>query len=99
MNEIIIGIIQGITEFLPISSSGHLVIFDILSDSINLNTNDIAFLHIGTLFSIVVFYKDRLSQTFNNKNNLNHWAESEHKKKFSIYSCMKCNGWHLASIK
>ena len=27
------------------------------------------------------------------------WAESEHKKKFSIYSCMKCNGWHLASIK
>ena len=72
MNEIIIGIIQGITEFLPISSSGHLVIFDTLSDSINLNTNDIAFLHIGTLFSIVVFYKDRLSQTFNNKNNLNH---------------------------
>ena len=40
MNEIIIGIIQGITEFLPISSSGHLVIFDTLSDSINLNTND-----------------------------------------------------------
>ncbi len=72
MNEIIIGIIQGITEFLPISSSGHLVIFDTLSDSINLNTNDIAFLHIGTLFSIIVFYRDRLSQTFNNKNNLNH---------------------------
>ena len=72
MNEIIIGIIQGITEFLPISSSGHLVIFSKLSDSINLNTNDIAFLHIGTLFSIIVFYKDRLSQTFSNKNNLNH---------------------------
>ncbi len=27
------------------------------------------------------------------------WAETEHKKKFSIYNCNKCNGWHLASIK
>ena len=27
------------------------------------------------------------------------WAETEHKKKFNIYHCDKCNGWHLASIK
>ena len=55
MTDIFLGIIQGITEFLPISSSGHLVIFDKLLPVINLNTNDIAFLHIGTLFSIVIF--------------------------------------------
>ena len=66
MTDIFLGIIQGITEFLPISSSGHLVIFDRLFPVINLNTNDIAFLHIGTLFSIVIFYRDRILQIFSN---------------------------------
>ena len=72
MNDLIIGIIQGITEFLPISSSGHLVIFSSLSESVKLNTNDIAFLHIGTLFSIIVFYRKRLTETLVSKEKLNH---------------------------
>ena len=66
MTDIFLVFIQGITEFLPISSSGHLVIFDKLFPVINLNTNDIAFLHIGTLFSIVIFYRDRILQIFSN---------------------------------
>ena len=40
MIDIFLGIIQGITEFLPISSSGHIVIFDELFPEINLNTNE-----------------------------------------------------------
>ena len=66
MTDIFLGIIQGITEFLPISSSGHIVIFDELFPEINLNTNDIAFLHIGTLFSIVIFYRARILKIFRN---------------------------------
>ena len=66
MTDIFLGIIQGITEFLPISSSGHLVIFDRLFPVINLNTNDIAFLHIGTLFSIIIFYRARILKIFRN---------------------------------
>ncbi len=58
--EIVIsGVIQGFTEFLPVSSSGHLVIFQnifkINQPGITMNI----FLHTGTLLSvIVVFRKD-----------------------------------------
>jgi len=66
MIDIFLGIIQGITEFLPISSSGHLVIFDEVLPEVNLNTNDIAFLHMGTLFSILIFYRARILSIFKN---------------------------------
>ena len=64
MLEFFTGVLQGITEFLPISSSGHLVILSSLSQDINLNTNDIASLHIGTLFSILIFYRLRIRKIF-----------------------------------
>ena len=56
---ILIGLIQGIAEFLPISSSGHLVV---MYDIFNITDNTILLsivLHIATLFAIiVVYYKD-----------------------------------------
>ena len=61
MIDIFLGILQGITEFLPVSSSGHLVIFSSLFKENNLSTNEIAFLHLGTVLSILFFYyKDLL---------------------------------------
>ena len=68
MLEILTGVLQGLTEFLPISSSGHLVIISSLSSELDLNTNDIAFLHIGTLFSIVFFYRKRIFEIFEDLN-------------------------------
>lgn len=60
IQAIILGIVQGITEWLPISSSGHLVIFQqFMGLSVPLLFD--IFLHVGTLFVILlVFWKDIL---------------------------------------
>ena len=60
---IILGIIQGITEFLPISSSGHLVIFkDILGLDTDNNIVIEIILHFGTLLSILIFYRKEIKE-------------------------------------
>ena len=55
---IIQGVVQGLTEFLPVSSSGHLTITQHVL-GINLEGNNLFFnvmLHIGTLVAVIVFY-------------------------------------------
>ena len=59
-NYILIGIIQGITEFLPVSSSGHIVLFGSLFHLDNLLLISIV-AHIGTLFAVIFCYKERIS--------------------------------------
>ena len=67
MYEYIAGLLQGVTEFLPVSSSGHLVILSSLNESLNLDTYDIAFLHVGTLLSIIIYYRERILDIFSDK--------------------------------
>ena len=56
-DAIILGSIQGITEFLPISSSGHLVIAQSLLN-LKLPGNIIEVVtHLGTLFSVIIVYR------------------------------------------
>ena len=64
MSAILLGILQGITEFLPISSSGHLALMEYfikLPENISANSMAIfdIFLHGGSLLAIVLyFWKD-----------------------------------------
>ena len=60
---IILAIIQGVTEFLPVSSSGHLVLSKYFMglESAQGATLEIV-LHSGTLISILVFYWRHLGQ-------------------------------------
>jgi undecaprenyl-diphosphatase len=55
---LVAGVVQGLTEFLPISSSGHLVVLhEVLGfDFIDNLTFDVV-LHWGTLFALLIFFK------------------------------------------
>lgn len=60
IQAIVLGIVQGITEFLPISSSAHLVIIPkVFGWDLQSLTFDI-FVHSGTLLAIIYYYRDRL---------------------------------------
>ena len=61
IEALILGVVQGITEFLPVSSSGHLLL---LHDVFGLDEGGLAFdvaLHIGTLVAVMVYFWNDIS--------------------------------------
>lgn len=83
INYILIGFIQGITEFLPVSSSGHIVLFGSFFELDNLLLISVV-AHIGTLFALLFCYKNKIKELifppknthspaylFKNKTNIN----------------------------
>ncbi len=64
VEAVLLGLVQGFTEFLPISSSGHLILvpwlqgYDFLETHEEFNkTFDVA-LHVGTLVAVVAYFRD-----------------------------------------
>jgi len=58
LQSLLAGIIQGITEFLPVSSSGHLVIFhELFGDGEDSNLAFNVFLHLATLLSVFIMFR------------------------------------------
>lgn len=58
IESVVLGLVQGLTEFLPVSSSGHLALlqhfFGVRSDSVMIFT---VMLHVGTLVSVFIMYR------------------------------------------
>lgn len=69
LQAIIMGIVQGLTEFLPVSSSAHLVfVSNLYKHFVNCNTNvnqevflDIM-LHFGTLIAVLIFFRKEIAE-------------------------------------
>ncbi|MCP4043891.1 MAG: undecaprenyl-diphosphate phosphatase [Gammaproteobacteria bacterium] len=61
LEALLLGIAQGLTEFFPVSSSGHLVMFQSLLDA---RLEGILFevgVHAATLIAVVIFYRRRIA--------------------------------------
>lgn len=70
LKVIFLGIVEGITEWLPISSTGHMILVD---EFINLNVSDeflsmfFVVIQLGAIFAVLVIYFDKLNVFSKNK--------------------------------
>ena len=58
LSAVLLGLVQGVAEFLPISSSGHLAIAEHLLSSGSIEVPDFydVLLHLGTLIAVFIAY-------------------------------------------
>lgn len=62
LDAILLGLVQGLTEFLPVSSSGHLVL---AQELLGAGEEGVLFeivLHVATLGSVLIFYRKRVAE-------------------------------------
>lgn len=62
-----LSVIQGITEFLPISSSSHLILISEFLNFKNQNLSIDISLHIGSFLAVIIFFKEELFNFVKNK--------------------------------
>ena len=67
IDVIILSIVQGITEFIPISSSSHLILVSDFLNHSNQNLPIDVSLHIGSFFAVVFFFKKDIFNFVKNK--------------------------------
>ena len=65
---IILSIVQGVTEFIPVSSSAHLVLISEHFNSENSSLTLDVSLHIGSFLAIIVYFREEIFNFAKNKN-------------------------------
>jgi len=64
---LLLSVVQGVTEFLPISSSAHLILLSKYFNFTNSNLNLDVSLHLGSLLAITFYFKEDLKNFIQNK--------------------------------
>ncbi len=84
LKAIVLGIIEGITEFLPISSTGHLIIFSNIISFFKDNPEFVhlfnVFIQIGAIFAVVVYFREKIFSPFLSNKNRNKKIENNIEK-------------------
>ncbi|MEA1980499.1 MAG: undecaprenyl-diphosphate phosphatase, partial [candidate division Zixibacteria bacterium] len=62
LDSIILGILQGLTEFLPVSSSGHLVLAQALLKVKQPGVSFEILVHLGSLLAVLIYFRIRIFQ-------------------------------------
>jgi undecaprenyl-diphosphatase len=57
IEAIILGVIQGATEFLPISSSGHLVLLPTIFNMMQPDLGMVGLVHLGSLLAVLIYFR------------------------------------------
>ena len=96
LDAIILGIIQGLTEFLPVSSTGHLTVAGKLMNLINPDkpqewTAFIAVIQLGTMLAILIYFWNDLIHIL-----ISFWKENVSKRiKYADQSFQSRTGWFI----
>jgi len=64
LHLVLLALIQGITEFLPISSSGHLALYPLLSGAADQGLEIDVAVHVGTLFAVMLYFRSDVAMAF-----------------------------------
>ncbi len=60
LDAIILGLVQGLTEFLPVSSSGHLVLVEHLLGAKSSGVSFELLVHFGTLLAVLIYFRKEI---------------------------------------
>ena len=96
LQAIVLGVVQGLTELLPISSSAHLNLFPWIFGWGEIGASFDVALHIGTLFAIVIFFfKDWLKLIIGGYKQVIKKEKSLDRKNILVHSNINYSNWNI----
>ena len=85
LHLIILAIIQGVTEFLPVSSSAHLILFPALTGTTDQGPVIDVAVHLGTLLAVMLYFHGEVRKIFFGASHLLKGRATQPEARFALY--------------